>query len=541
MFDLAIKNGRIVDGTGNPWFRADIGIRKGKIAEIGRLTSSEAKKIIDAEGLVVCPGFIDMHNHSDRSLLVNPNLESAVRQGITTLVIGNCGFSLAPVDPTKKEFMVKYFSRFLPVGVELRIDWSTFGEYLTRLEENKAASNIATLVGHGTVRASVIGFEDRDPTPEELEKMKMLVAEAMDAGAFGLSTGLIYPPGMYSKTYELIELCKVVARYGGIYASHIRGEGATLVEAVKEAIEIGEKSGVPVEISHHKAAGKVNWGKTKETLKLMEEARARGVDVTCDQYPYNAGMTSLATLLPPWTQVGGMEETLKRLRNPEERERIRRDIEEGVAGWENMISNCGWESIYISFVATKENKVLEGKNLAEIAELKGKDEFSALFDLILEEKGKAYIVIFEMDEEDIRRVMRSRLQMVGTDSWAVAPYGVLSEGKPHPRFYGTYPRILGKYVREDRVITLEDAVRKMTSFPAQKLKLKDRGLIREGSWADIVVFDPIRVKDRATYEDPHQYPEGIKYVLVNGEVVIDKGEHTGVLARKILHHYKHKN
>jgi len=536
VFDLLIKNGKIVNGTGNPWFKADIGIKNGKIEKIGRLDSADAEKIIDAEGLIVSPGFIDMHNHSDISVFFNPKLESTIRQGITTLVIGNCGSSLAPVNPATKDLFMKHIEAFLPSDAELEVTWNTFEEYLNKLEEIEMAANIAPLVGHGTVRIAVMGFDDREPTAEELDEMKKLVAEAMEAGAFGMSTGLIYPPGVYSKTEELVELCKVVAKYGGIYTSHIRGEGGTLIEAVKEAIYIGEKAGVPVEISHHKAAGKSNWGKTKETLKLMEEARKRGVDVTCDQYPYRAGMTSLSAVLPPWVHVGGVEEMLRRLRDPKEREKIRRDIEQGLPGWENFVADCGWENIYISSVVTEKNKHLEGKNVAEIAKIKGKDELDAVCDLLLEEEGRVTIVLFMMDEEDIVRVMKSPLQMVATDAWAVAPYGVLGAGKPHPRFYGTYPRVLGRYVREKKVLTLEEAVRKMTSFPAQKLGLRDRGLILEGMWADIVVFDPAKIIDKATYQNPHQYPEGIEYVIVNGKVVIEKGEHTGVLPGKTLRH-----
>lgn len=534
MFDIIIRNGKMIDGTGNPWFKADLGIENGKIAKIGHLDLSKAEKTVDAEELTVCSGFIDMHSHSDMSVFFNPRFESAIMQGITTLVTGNCGMSLAPVNPAREDLLVRHFSPFLPPGGELKIDWITFREYSARLKENKIGSNVAQLVGHGTVRIDVMGFENRDPTSKELEEMKALVVEAMEAGAFGMSTGLIYPPGMYSKTAELIELCKVVARYGGIYTSHIRGEGVTLMDAVKEAIDIGDKAGIPVEISHHKAAGKPNWGKTEETLRLMKGARARGVDVTCDQYPYDAAMTSLATLLPPWVHVGGMDEMLNRLRSSGERERMKKDIEQGIAGWENFVSDCGWENIYVSSVTTDGNKGLEGRNLAEIAKVKKKDEFTAVFDLLLEEQGKPTMVLFMMDEKDIRRVMKSNLQMVGTDSWAVAPYGISGAGKPHPRFYGSYPRVLGKYVREEEALTLEDAIRKMSSFPAQRLGLKDRGLIKEGMWADIVIFDPVKVIDKATYQDPHQYPEGIEYVLVNGKVVVEKGNHTGILAGKVL-------
>jgi N-acyl-D-amino-acid deacylase len=534
MYDLVIRGGKIIDGIGNPWFRGDVAVEDGRIVEISRLRLSGAERTIEADGLIVCPGFIDMHSHSDLSVFFNPKLESSIRQGITTSVVGNCGLSLAPINPERKALLIKEASSILPICEKLRIDWTGFDEYLSKLEKTEISKNLAPLVGHGTVRIAVMGLENRDPTCEEMAEMKRLVAEAMEAGAFGLSSGLIYSPGVFSKTDELVELCKVVAKYGGIYASHIRSERARLIEAVKEAISIGEKAGVPVQISHHKAAGRHSWGRTTETLRLMEEARARGVDVTCDQYPYRAGMTSLSTLLPPWVHEGGVDEMLKRLRSPEDRERIRKEIKQLSAEWENLAADCGWENIYVSSVRSERNRHLEGRSMAEIAEIRGEDEFTALCNLLVEEEGRAAMVIFIMDEQDIRRVMKSRLQMFGTDSWASAPFGDLRFGKPHPRFYGTYPRVLGRYVRDEKVLTLEEAVRKMTSFPAQKLGLTDRGLLKPGMWADIVVFDPEKIRDTATYSDPHRYSEGIECVIVNGEIVIEKEEHIGVSAGKVL-------
>ncbi|MEM2935750.1 MAG: D-aminoacylase [Candidatus Bathyarchaeia archaeon] len=527
MFDVIVKNGKVVDGTGNPWFKADVGIKGGRIVKVGHLSSVEAEGIIDAKGLAVCPGFIDAHTHSDMTIPFGPKVESAVRQGVTTMVTGNCGMSLAPVNPAKENLLMRYIAPLMPPGRKMKVEWRTFGEYLDKMEEKGIAVNVAPLVGHGTAKIAVMGFEDRPPTAEELEEMKALIHEAMLSGAVGMSTGLIYAPGAYSKTDEIIELAKVVAKHGGVYASHIRNEGATLMEAMEEAIEIGEKAQVPVHISHHKASGRAFWGKTEKSLRLMEEARARGVDITCDQYPYEAGMTSLVMLLPLWAHEGGMDKLLERLRNPEDREKMRKDLEDMV---------YGWEDIYVGYVETEKNKPLEGKNLVEIAKARGTDEFTALCNLLLEENGIASMVVFSMGEEDIRRVMRHHLQMVGSDSWAVAPYDILGAGKPHPRFYGTFPRILGKYVREEKVLTLEEAVRKMTSFPAQRFGLRDRGLVREGFWADLVVFDPETIRDRATYQDPHQYPEGIEYVMVNGKIVVEKGEHTGVLAGKVLRH-----
>lgn len=534
-FDIIIKRGKIVSGASNPWFSADVGIKNGRISRIRRLASSETEEIIDAEGLVVCPGFIDAHSHSDMILPFNPGVESTIRQGITTLVTGNCGFSLAPAAQATKDLLIKSVSPDIPRGAKLEIDWNTFGEYLKHEEGIGLAANVGHLVGHGTVRIAVLGFENRTPTAKELGEMKGLVAEAMEAGALGISTGLIYPPGMYAKIDELVELAKVVARYGGIYASHIRGEGKTLIEALKEAIEIGERSKLPVEISHHKASGRPYWGKTSETLKMIEDIRKKGVDITCDQYPYTAGMTSLATLLPPWAHEGGLEKLVERLKSPEERRKIRLDMEKGIPGWENMAVTYGWENIHVSSVKTDKNSSLEGKNLVEIAKEKKKpNEFTALFDLLLEEEGQATMVIFSMDEDDVRRVMTHPSQMVGTDSLSVAPYGIMSAGKPHPRFYGTYPRILGRYVREEGVLTLEDAIRRMTSLPAQRFRLKNRGMIMEGMWADITIFDSDTIIDKATYDDPHRYPEGIEYVLVNGHIVLERGKNTGIHAGKVL-------
>jgi len=377
----------------------------------------------------------------------------------------------------------------------------------------------------------VIAHENRPPTPKELNKMKKLVAQAMEDGAFGMSTGLFYSPGGFADIAEVIELCKVVAKYGGIYTSHIRGEGDPLIEAVAEAIKIGEKANIPTHISHHKACGIENWGKVKKTLRMMEEARSRGLDVTCDVYPYTACGTDLVSLIPNWAHEGGVDKLRERLRDLRIRERIKKEMLEGLPSWESSVKQSGWERIKV--IGWKENKDFEGKTLAEIAELKGLDPFDLTFDLIIE-KESPELVDLAMNEEDVCAVIKHPLSMVGSDGWAVAPYGVLGESKTHPRSYGTYPRILGKYVREEKVLTIENAIRKMASLPAQKLGLRDRGIIREGMWADVVVFNPKTVRDKATYENSLQYPEGIEHVLVNGEIVIDEREHTGALPGKAL-------
>ncbi len=534
-YDLIIKGGKVVDGAGNPWYRGDVAIENGRIAEIGKLAEVEANRVIDASGLIVGPGFIDAHSHSDGKVIVYPQMESTLAQGITTVVAGQCGGSPAPIDPEMREFLEERYSKFMPPEVEFKITWTTFDEYLKRVEEVGVAANIAHHVGHSTIRTAVLGFDARPPTEAELEDMRNMTREAMEAGAYGLSTGLIYPTGMYATMDEIVELAKVAAQYGGVYDSHIRGEGATLLKAVAEAIEIGESAGLPVHISHHKAAGKSVWGQSVETLRMMEEARRRGVDVTFDQYPYRAGSTSLVTLLPPWAHDGGIEKLLERLRNPEDRERMRKEIETGLPGWENFAGALGWENIMVSFVRSEENKRVEGKTMVEIKGMRGDpDEFTALYKLLLEEEGTAGMVIFAMQEEDVRRIMKHPLGMVGTDASSVASKGPFAMGKPHPRHFGTYPRILGRYVRNYGVLRLEEAVRKMTSFPAQRFGILDRGILRPGMWADITIFDPETVIDRATYQNPHQLPDGIPYVIVNGVVAIDNGRCTGALAGKVL-------
>ncbi|MFH0848194.1 MAG: D-aminoacylase [archaeon] len=533
-FDYVVRKGRIIDGCGNPWFRADVGIRKDRIARIGRIGLSEARYEIDASKMIVCPGFIDPHSHSDMSLIFDSRAESTIHQGITTLVVGQCGISLAPINPQFEHLLRSYLSPFLP-KTDVSLDWTTFSQYITKMKQIRSTTNTVHLVGHGTIRIAAMGFEDREPTRRELERMKNMVSEAMSSGAVGMSTGLIYPPGVFCKTDELIQLTKVVAAYGGRYFSHIRGEGVTLITAVKEVIEIGEKTGAPVHISHHKAAGRTAWGKTKETLELMEDARARGVEISYDQYPYTAGMTSLVTLLPPWMHEGGMDKLLARLRDPESVDKARRELQRE-HDHENMIAEAGWDKIFVASVKTRKNKQLEGKSIAEISRLLNKkDEYTTLSDLLLEEKGEATMIIFSMDEEDVQYAMKGRYQTVGTDAWSTSTEGILSKGKPHPRFFGTYPRILGKYVREKGLLTLEDAIRRMTSFPAITAGLADRGILKEGFYADLVVFDSERIVDNATFEDPKQFPQGIKTVLVNGQIVVESGRLTKKRPGRVLH------
>ena len=529
MSDIIIKNGYIVDGSGNPWFKKDIGIKNRVIEKIGNLNFVKAKTIINAKGLIVSPGFIDVHSHSDLWLLVKNNLaKSKVMQGATTEIVGNCGYSVAPVEEENKDLLKESIAPLMGIG-DVKINWETLREYLLLLKNQGVGINVGSLVGQETIRIAVMGFDNRKPNAKELEKMKMLTAQAMRDGAFGMSTGLIYPPGSYADTDELIEICRVISQYGGIYASHIRGEGKTLIKAVKEAIKIGEKANLPVEISHHKANNKDSWGKVKETLQIIDEARKRGIDVTCDQYPYTEGSGLLTQVLPPWVQEGGIDKLIARLKDQSIRTKIKKEFKEDIPEWDNYVKVIGWDKIMITSVISMKNKHYEGKTVGAIAQQQKKDPLYFVFDLLIEEKCKVTMINFIMCEEDVRTVMKYPGTMIVTDGLHV------QTGKAHPRLYGTFPRILGKYVREEKVLRLEDAVRKMTSLPAQKFGLNYRGLIKEGMLADITIFDPDKVIDKATYTKL-QYPEGIKYVIINGKLVVKDGAHTGVLAGEVLAH-----
>lgn len=542
MFDLLIKNGFVVDGAGNPWFKADIGVLNGKIVEIGTSIDAKAERVLDAKGLIVSPGFIDIHTHSDLTLLIDPYAESKIRQGVTTEVVGNCGMSAAPVN---KRTLNLLKGQWGSAAEKVKWNWTTFDDYLNQLEHGISV-NVASFVGHGTVRTAVIGVENRGPTEKELEEMKRLVAESMEAGAFGLSSGLVYPPGCFAETRELIELCKVVAQYGGFYTSHIRGERETIVDALKEAIEIGEQAGVPVQVSHNcpKYGG---HGKLKEMFEIYEKARARGVDVTLDNDAHTDLNPRLTQVLPQWVQVGGKKKIVEILQDPNAREKIKKEIIEDRypgPGYVGLVKHQRWDRIVLFHC--KRNRNLIGKSIEEIAKVRRKDPFDTFFDLIIEEQCDVSALFDYIEEEDIRTLLQHPLMMVCSDG-AVSPQrGVLGKIKAYsPCSYGEYPYIIEKYVREEKVITLQEAIRKMTSFPAQKLGLRDRGLLREGMWADIVIFNFNTIKDRATSRFPysfplknypHKYPEGIEYVIVNGEMVIEKGKHRGVFPGKVLRH-----
>ena len=526
-----------MDGSGNRPYKADVGIEDDQISFIEKDSSADAEVVLDSKGLIVCPGFIDIHSHSDMIIPFDNRLESMMQQGITTSVLGNCGSSLAPVNEERLDLLQRDFNVFSPRGQRMNITWRSFEEYLEQLQKTRVPMNIAPLVGFGTVRiSSGPAFENRKPTEEELANMKASVAEAMEAGAFGMSTGLFYPPQAFASTDEVLELAKTVAEYDGLYFSHIRGEGASVVQAVEELIRIVEESGCRGgQIAHHKIAGRPYWGTSRKTLKIISDANKRGLRIRCDQYPYNRGMTSLTSLLPPWVHEGGTETLLSHLHTDESQERIKRDVAGGIEGWENIIRDVGWDGIYIASAKTEKWNVDQGKSLQQIAdEYNYSDVFLLLFEILIDEGGESTMTIESMDEADIRRIMKDRHSMIGTDGWGVSPTGAYSWGKAHPRSYGTYPRVLAKYVRAEGILKLEEAIWKMTGFPADTLGLGNRGQIREGFSADVVIFDPQTIQDTATFLDPHEFPEGIHYVIVNGEIVVAQGEQKNVFPGQVL-------
>ncbi len=526
MYDLLLSNARIVDGTGNPWFKGDVGIENGKITAIGDLTGAPTKRTLNVDGKVLAPGFIDLHSHSDFTTAIFPRAESMVRQGVTTELVGNCGLSPFPIEPSHFELLQTY-TGFIDCG--LTWEWQDAAGFMASLENLPLASNLALQVGHGTIRIAVMGFDDREPTATELAAMEKLVAQAHEQGVFGLSSGLIYVPGSYAQTAELVALAKVSARYGGFYSSHIRGEGDTLLEAVAEAITIGREAGTGVQLSHHKASGKANWGQVENSLQMIDAARAAGYDVLADQYPYTAGGTTLTALLPQWAIAGGVEAMRKRLADSATHARIYQAIAN--ADPDTGARQFSPETIMISGVPEGPNKAYQGLMLSEIAAQRQQDMIETALYLLESEPEGIGMIVFTMSEDDVRRVMRHPAVAVGTDGANINPsHG----GSSHPRNYGTFPRVLGKYVREEHVLSLPEAIRKMTSLPAQRLRRFDMGLVRPGCIADLVIFDPDTVQDRATFPEPHQYARGISHVLVNGTLVIEEGEDTGAKAGRVL-------
>lgn len=528
-YDLLIKNGRIVDGSGRPGYLADLAIKGDRIVRIGKLKNATATRVIDAAGMIVSPGFIDMLGQSESYVLIDPRAMSKVMMGVTTEVTGE-GDSIAPVNERLIKEQEDFNRRY-----DLKIDWRTLGEYFTRLEKQGAGVNLATFVGATQVRAYVVGFDNRPPTPAEMNQMKQLVADAMKEGALGLSTSLQYVPARFAKTDEIVELAKVAHQYGGIYATHQRSEANALDESLAEVFEIARRAQIPVEIWHLKAAYKKNWGRMPEVLAKIRRARAQGLDITADVYPYIAASTSLSACLPPWVLEGGTEKMLSRLRDMRIRQQLKKEIPADSKEWENIyLGSGGAAGVLIGSVVNPELEALQGKRLSQIAEEQNKDPLDALFDLILADHGQTGAIYFMMNEADLRAAMRSPFVSFCTDSGARAVDGPLSRAKSHPRGWGSYPRILGRYVRTEHQLTLEQAIHKMTGMPAQRVGLGDRGFLREGFYADLTIFDPKRVLDRASFEMPNQYPEGIQYVIVNGQISVDDGKRTSALAGRPL-------
>ena len=542
-FDVVIRGGRVLDGTGSPWRVADVGIRGGKIAEVGRLGRAKSDRAIDASGTYVAPGFIDIHTHSDIGILVEPTAECAVRQGVTTHVIGNCGDSPAPISERYRELAVRRFEYYAQAK---DWNWSTYAEYLDFMTRQGVGINIAGLVGHGSVRLATMGFEERPPTPDEMRSMKDHVDEAMRAGAFGMSTGLVYPPGCFAATDEIVELAKVVARHRGFYASHIRGERETIVDAVRECIDIGERAGCPVQISHNnpKYGG---IGKSSEIQRLWEAARQRGVDVLADNDAHTDFGPPLSHALPQWTQKLPTDDLLAILRDPARRNALKDEVQADRrpgAGYVGLLVHERFDRIWL--LRCPEDPTKDGLTIAELAERRGVDPWTAYFDVIVEERDRAVGLFDYMDLEEIKSTLRHPLVMICSDGWVAPGEERTSPTAPYqPCTYGEFPGILERFVVKEKVLSLEDAIHKMTGMPAARLGLPDRGQIRPGCAADLVVFDLARVRDRATnpwphaypFENyPHNYPEGIDWVLVNGRLAVEDGKATGARAGIVLRH-----
>lgn len=526
MLDLILRNGRVVDGTGNPWFFGDVGVKDGVVVGVGK-PRGKSRETIDIGGRAISPGFIDGHCHSDLMVLDDPESEIKLAQGVTTEVVGNCGMTPAPFSSRHLDPLRTYVEPVLGT-TEREWSWETLEGYMECLRGARPSGNVATYVGHGTLRIAAMGFENRPASGEELDLMKGMLAEALQAGAIGLSLGLMYTPGSYTSKEELAELCSMLPEHDGLLATHIRGEGASLIPSLEEVIWIAKRSGCSLQVSHLKAAGRSNWGSVLPAMELLENARSEGLDVACDVYPYTAGSTSMMTLLPPWALEGGVSRALERLRDPDLRQEIREDIGREQEDWDNLLASTGWDSVYVSSLSKGRDPDLEGRNLAQIGEARGVEPAECMMDLLLEQDGKVSMIFFHMAEEDVDEVLGWDYSLVASDSLH------FQAEKPHPRSYGTFPRIVAKCVRQDGTLTLEQAVRKMTSFPARRFRLGKRGIVASGQAADLVVFDPETLSDRATYEDPKRLPVGIDLVLVGGVKTVEGGVHLGERAGQAI-------
>ncbi len=528
-FDLVITNGHIIDGTGSPWYSGDLGIRNGRIAAIGNLSAAARKRTLDAKGKIVAPGFVDMLGQSETTILVDPRLPSKIYQGITTEITGEGG-SAAPLNDA-----IIAADRAGYEHYKISPDWRTFRQYFSRLEKQGMGINLASYVGATQVRRMVLGDADVQPTSEQLEKMKALVRDAMRDGAVGVSTSLMYAPAPYAKTEELIALASEASKFGGIYATHMRNESDSVLESIDEAVRIGREARIPVELWHFKVAGKANFGRMPELVARVNKARAEGIDVEADTYAYTAWFNSMSAFVPAGAHDGGDAKLIDRLKDPATRARIRKDMETPSKDWDNEWDEIsGPQDVMISVVQNPALKKFQGKRLTEVAKTLNKDPMDALFDLLIEDKAFTECAVFGMSEPDVLLALQQPWVSVDNDSSGTSPEGILGEEHPHPRAYGTFPRILRKYVREEKKLTLEEAIRKFSSLPAQRMRLTDRGVLKLGMWADVVVFDPETVHDVATFDDPNRLSEGMEYVLINGVPVIENGKMTGALPGKVL-------
>ena len=525
VYDVIISGGLVFDGLGNPGREIDIAIKGNNFYLLQKnLDKRKANLVIEAKGFAVAPGFIDAHSHTGVELLINPKAESQVRQGVTTEISGNCGYSVFPIPDVVYEERRKY----LKDGYNYDLDWRDISGFFSRLRNKGIAINHATLVGHGNLRGEVIGYNDRPPTERELLKMTKNLASNLKLGALGLSTGLIYPPGSYSNTSEIIELCRVVAKQGGIYSTHMRSEEDKVLSAIDEALEIARQTNVSLQISHLKVANPANWSKIDQVISKIETAKKKGIKILADRYPYIAGSNNLSSIFPLWAQQGTTAEFIDRLKDQVLDSRLRKFVNQ------QDKKRGSWDKILISSVFTEKNKMFEGKNILEASQIQGKKPYDFIRDLLIEENNRVGQVVFYGSEDNLKRILSHPLVVAGADGAAVAPYGVLGKGKPHPRLYGTFARFIGKYAREEKIFSIAAAIQKMTSMTAKKFGLNNRGQVNPGFRADAVIFDPDTIIDRSTWKQPHQYPDGVKYVIVNGKVVIQQGEHTGQLPGTII-------
>jgi N-acyl-D-amino-acid deacylase len=528
-FDVIIKNGTVYDGSGSEGRRVDLAINGDRIGLVRDLGDAKARTMIDAKGLAVAPGFINMLSWSTESLIQDGRSQSEIRQGVTTEIMGE-GESMGPVNDRVREFMLKQ-----QADIKYDIKWNTLAEYLQFLEKHGISCNVASFIGATTIRENVIGFDDRPPTPQELDQMRELVRKDMEAGALGIGTSLIYPPAFYAKTEELIELCKVAAKYKGKYISHMRSEGNQLLEAFDELLRISREAGIPAEVYHIKAAGQKNWGRIDNLLSRIESAQKEGLNIRANMYTYTAGGTGLDACFPPWTENGGYPALFKRLRDPATREKIKAEVKIDSDKWENLYLSAGSPDriILVGFKSEK-LKPLTGKSLAEVAKMRGKDPIDTAMDLVAEDESRIGAVYFMMSEENVKKELQKPWIAFGSDEASQAPEGVFLKSNPHPRAYGNFARVLGKYVRDEKVLPMSDAIHRLSGQPAANLELDHRGMLKEGMFADVVVFDPATIADHATFEKPHQYATGVKHVFVNGVQVIKDGEHTGAKPGRAL-------